>query len=956
YSAYGVICVSALKDYNLGYRFGQLALTLADQFNDVGIRAQVYCMYGNHVHHWFHHQKEVLSYCQRSIEAGLEGGELEYVGYSIYFLTLTSAQIGTPLDQQSELVKRYKSLAQQTNPFAYEHSYPSVWPMLLNLLGQTQHWGTLDDDTFSEATYAEQHPSPSSGYISLNYAKIINLNRFGLYEEAKPWLAQAETVITMFGSRASATEVSFHAALLASALHEGASEAEQARYRELIDKQLARFEIWSTYCEANCLHKKLLIQAEKARILGQHEEAMNWYDQAIASAKQYEFTNNEALANELAAKFWLKQNKPRFAALYLREAHYAYTLWGSLAKIKDLEQKYPQLTVTSTSPRSPGTTTTHSSTTGRDLDLATVMKANQAISGEIVLEELLIALMKIILQNAGAQTGYLILVRQGELVIEASGTVDSEQITGLQSIPVENCQILSETIVNYVVRTKTSVVLENATQIGQFTHDAYIKQHQSKSILCVPLINQGKLVSIIYLENNLTTGAFTPDRIEVLNLISAQIAISLENALLYKDLSQKNQMLRESEHRFRTLFESANDAILLIEQGKFVDCNPKTLEIFHCHREWIIGQPPDILSPPIQLDGQDSATKAFHLINATLAGHPQVFEWVHLREDGTSFDAEISLNHVEIRERVYVQVIIRDVSERKQAEATKICLIQEQEEKQAAVRYSQEIAAKNTELASTLQQLKETQHQLVESEKMAALGNLVAGVAHEINTPVGIGVTAATQLDDLTIEFATLYKDGKMSRPDLEHYLNVAHQTSTLILKNLIRAAELTQSFKQVAVDQTSEQQRTLVLQQYINEVLVSLRPQLKNTGYQVTVNCEETITCTTYPGAFSQILTNLIMNSLQHGFQGRSEGQITLTVIPQASQVTLHYRDDGNGIAPDVIGKIFEPFFTTNRQSGGTGLGLHIVYNLVTHKLNGTIHCESELGKGVDFILTLPV
>jgi signal transduction histidine kinase len=175
-------------------------------------------------------------------------------------------------------------------------------------------------------------------------------------------------------------------------------------------------------------------------------------------------------------------------------------------------------------------------------------------------------------------------------------------------------------------------------------------------------------------------------------------------------------------------------------------------------------------------------------------------------------------------------------------------------------------------------------------------------------------------------------------------------------LKNLTRAAELTQSFKQVAVDQTSEQRRTFVLREYINEILVSLGPKLKNTGYQVFVHCEESIQLTTYPGIFSQILTNLMMNSLHHGFRGRSEGKITITVIPQEQGITMQYRDDGHGIAPDVIGKIFEPFFTTNRQGGGTGLGLHIVYNLVTHKLNGTIHCTSELGKGVEFTLTLPL
>jgi two-component system sensor histidine kinase ChiS len=258
---------------------------------------------------------------------------------------------------------------------------------------------------------------------------------------------------------------------------------------------------------------------------------------------------------------------------------------------------------------------------------------------------------------------------------------------------------------------------------------------------------------------------------------------------------------------------------------------------------------------------------------------------------------------------------------------------------------------------TALQQLQAAQQQLVESEKMAALGNLVAGVAHEINTPIGIGVTAASRLDTLTQELNKKYDEGKMKRTDLEKYLKSAIQGSELILKNLTRAAELIQSFKQVAVDQASERQRTFALKEYLNEILTALRPEFKRTRHEVTIECEENIILSSYPGMFSQIFTNLIMNSLIHGFRGKTEeGRITVMVIKQESHLILRYSDNGKGISPSIINKIFEPFFTTNRHGGGSGLGLHIVYNLVTHNLNGTIQCESVEGEGTTFIIQIPL
>ncbi len=293
----------------------------------------------------------------------------------------------------------------------------------------------------------------------------------------------------------------------------------------------------------NDLHKLNLVEAEKARVLGQILEAEEFYEKAIAGARENGYIQEEALAYELAAKFYLERGREKIAQTYMKEAHYGYVRWGAKEKIEDLEAKYPQLLSKSSSTKSmisTATTTIKSqrgSQSGETLDLASVIKASQAIFGEIMLNKLLSNLMKIFIKNAGTQTGFILLNKTGEWVIEASGNVDSGNVTVLQSIPID--QHLPTSIIHYVTRTKETIVEKEAAQHGKFTNDPYIKVNQTKSLLCAPLINQGQLSGIVYLENNLTTGAFTPDRLEVIQLLSGQAAIAIDNAKLYNNLEQK---------------------------------------------------------------------------------------------------------------------------------------------------------------------------------------------------------------------------------------------------------------------------------------------------------------------------------------------------------------------------------------------------------------------------------
>lgn len=274
----------------------------------------------------------------------------------------------------------------------------------------------------------------------------------------------------------------------------------------------------------------------------------------------------------------------------------------------------------------------------------------------------------------------------------------------------------------------------------------------------------------------------------------------------------------------------------------------------------------------------------------------------------------------------------------------------------------EDMAKKNREMEMTLaalkaahKELKENQESMVQAEKMASLGRLVAGVAHEINTPVGIGVTATSNLIEQTDRIMEMFGNNTMKKSDLVNFFNTVQQSNKLILEHLRRTSDLIKSFKMVSADQTSLEQRRINLYSYLDSIVLSLHPKLKKTRITTEIHCPASIEIDSYPGAIAQIITNLIINSLMHAFDEEEEGRIDLTVTLEKGVITISYRDNGHGIPPENIQKIFDPFFTSKRGQGGTGLGLHIIFNTVTQMLKGTIRCESTLGHGTEFTLIIP-
>ena len=262
----------------------------------------------------------------------------------------------------------------------------------------------------------------------------------------------------------------------------------------------------------------------------------------------------------------------------------------------------------------------------------------------------------------------------------------------------------------------------------------------------------------------------------------------------------------------------------------------------------------------------------------------------------------------------------------------------------------------NQELLSTLEKLHQYQGQLVESEKMASLGDMVAGVAHEVNTPIGLGVTASTLLSDRLDEITTAYNDKTLRSSQLKKFLSDGQENIGIIIRNLNRAADLISSFKKVAVDQSNEEDRLFNVKELCNEVLLTLAPQIKNLPHEIIIDCPEELMIYSKPGPINQILINLILNSIIHGFENQEHGEINIHIMPMSEQLNIYYKDNGRGIEEKIKNKVFDPFTTTKRGEGGSGLGLHLVYNLVTQALGGTILLDSTLGEGTSFEINFPI
>ncbi|MEH2321852.1 ATP-binding sensor histidine kinase [Nostoc sp.] len=568
YGEYGLILCGIMSDIDNGYEFGELALSLHEQLQLTSLKARNWYVVHLFIKPWKTPLSEVLPGLQEAYRSGLETGEIEMGCRSALSYCYYAYHAGRELAEMARTMEAYRQTIHQYKQATILDCHEIYQQTVLNLLGQAEVpyrlSGTIFNPktTLSELEVANQRP----GLFFWYFNQTILYYLFGQDEEAAQTSAQTAQYLDGAVGLFMVPLYSFFDALIQLTQYAGASLEEQPSILLQVQQHQNKLHHWAAMAPSNHQHRWELVTAEQYRVLGNKTDAIEAYDRAIQLAHKNGFIQDEALANELVAKFYLDWGKEKAAIGYMHEAYYCYAKWGALAKTDDLEKRYPQLLKPilqqqriNLNPQETISRTTRSSTRTSNssisdiLDFTSVLKAAQAISSSIELDELIANLTRIILENSGAKKSVLILPGENTWQVKAITSIHQESNseidikTILDSQLLDDCQDIPITIINYVKNTQETVIIDNCQTNIPGVIGEYMLQHQPQSVLCTPIINQGHLVGILYLENQLTTGVFTPERLQVINLLSSQAAISLENARLYQQAKLALQDLQQAQ-------------------------------------------------------------------------------------------------------------------------------------------------------------------------------------------------------------------------------------------------------------------------------------------------------------------------------------------------------------------------------------------------------------------------
>jgi predicted ATPase/signal transduction histidine kinase len=584
YAEYGLILCGIVGDIENGYEFGELALSLREQLQLTSFKARTWYAVHHFIKHWKISLSDILSGLQEAYRNGLETGDIE-IGclsaaaycYYAYYAGQELAELARTMDAYRQTIHQYKHTGSRHCQEIYQQT-------VLNLLGQSEEPYRLTGTIFNQEKSLPELQAVNQR-SALFYWHLSQISLYYLFEQdrsAAQTCAQAAQYLDGGMATFMVPVYFFFDALVQLTQYAEASLEQQPSILLQVQQHQDKLHHWATLAPTNHRHRWELVAAEKYRVLGNKTQAIEAYDRAIASAQENKFIQDEALSNELAAKFYLNWGKEKVAAGYMQSAYYCYSKWGAKAKIDDLEKRYPQLltpilqpkqndsefsetrrqTINKSSVLHQTIHTTQSSTSSisEALDFGAILKASQALSSEIELEKLRAALMSVLIENAGATTAVLLLLKDGNLAIETVAYLKENVIS--ISVPLSASEAVPAAVVNYVKRTLKTVVLDNAAAQNDFMAELYLMQKKPKSLLCAPILHQGKLIGLLYLENNLTIGAFTENRLEVIQLLCAQAAISLENARLYQ---QSQAYAQELE---RSLFDLQQAQLQIVQSEK----------------------------------------------------------------------------------------------------------------------------------------------------------------------------------------------------------------------------------------------------------------------------------------------------------------------------------------------------------------------------------------------------
>jgi PAS domain S-box-containing protein len=892
----GVIAGPRFGDFRAGYRFGWLGNDLVERHRLTRFQGRTSMIFGNQVLPWTEHVRAGRDLLLGAFETANKMGDLTFAAYCGTQLTTNLLAAGDPLVEAQREAKNALTFAQKVRFGLVVDRCAIQLALIRTLRGLTPTFGSFDDEEFDERGIERrfsENPDLATAEYCYWLRKLEGHFFAGKYAAAIEALSCARRLLPASPSVSETAEFHFYSALSRAASC-GAAPADQRR--EHVDALAAhhwQLQIWTKHCPENFGNCAALIGAEIARIEGRELDAERLYEVAIRSARQNEFVHNEAIASELAARFYAARDFETISQAYLRNARYCYLRWGADGKVSQLDQLYPHLrTEQQTAPVPTGTI----GAPLEHLDLATVITVSQAVSGEIVLEKLIDTLMRTAIEQAGAERGLLILPRETEPRIEAEAvTRGNEVIVQLLDQPM-TAALLPESVLQYVLRTGESVILDDAAARSPFAGDRYIRERQSRSILGLSLLTQAKLVGALYLENNLMARVFAPARIAVLKLLASQAAIALENARLYRDLAER-------EARIRRLVDANIIGIFIsTREGDIIEANDAFLQMVGYDRadlaagrvRW------NDLTPP---EWFDTTTRALAEIESTGTAHPYEKEYLH--KDGSRVPVLVGAASLDNRRDRSVTFVL-ELTERKRVEA--------------------EARAMQLELAH--------------ANRVETMGQMTASIAHEVKQPIAASVTNAQagmrwlsarppNLQEAREAFARIVQAGTRTREVVDR------------IQHLFKKAPP----RKDSVD----------VNEAVREVIALGHGEAVKNGVSVQVHLAEHLPRIEGDRVqLQQVIINLMANAIQAmgAITDGSRDLVITTAQAQPHGVLVAVKDSGPGLTSTNIERAFDPFYTT--KPGGLGMGLAICRSIVEAQ-GGRIWAVANVPQGAAFHFTLP-
>jgi PAS domain S-box-containing protein len=895
--------------YFEGYRFGRLACDLVEKHGFVAYQAKAHHSMGL-VALWTQPIGMAIDFHRSAIRAASETGDLTSACYAMEDCLMLLMQRNDPLDAVGRELEERLSFVRKTGFRDMADTLLCQQRFVAAMQGRTARLSSFDDAQFDEAAF-EAGLTPDRMSLMICFYWIIKLKArllSGDYAEALEAAERAKPLLWCAGPHAQSLDYYYYGALTVAAAYDNAAAGQQQAWRALLAAHLERLHEWAQVYPPTFSDKHLLVSAELARIEGRELDAMRLYEAAGWAARTHGFVLNEALAHETAARFYAARGFATSAQAHLRNARYCYLRWGAEAKVAQLDQLYPELRTQA--PLSAPTATI--GTPLAQLDAGVVVKASQALSGAIVLSKLIEMLMSFAVEHAGAERGLLILFRGDEPGIAAEATTRNGKVEVKLRQAVASAAELPMAVLHYVLRTQESVILDDAMAPTLFSEDAYVRQLHPRSVLCLPLIKQGKLVGAVYLENNLTARVFTSDRIAVLELLASQAAISLENARLYADLQKENAERERAEKELRR-----SEAFLAegqrISHTSSWEWNIATGKLAWSKEHYMIfGFDSRVVEPTISL-----LLERIHPEDRAFV--QQSFDAAIRERRGFALDFRIAfpdgtvkflhgVGHPVVQAGGNVNDYIgttMDITERKRGEDA----------------------------------LRAAQSDLTRVARLTTMGELAASIAHEVNQPLGAIVTNSD---------ACLLWLAKDNPP-----LDEVRQAIERIARDGHRAGDIIRSVRALA-RKSGPEMTPFDINDAIREVLVLIGSELHRHDVVLEMELSGNPGCILGDRVqLQQVILNLLMNGIEAmSTAAPPRGLRVSTQEDGEGGVRIAVEDSGPGFAPETMEHLFDAFFTTKQS--GLGMGLSICRSIVGAH-GGRLWAEPRSPRGAIFQFTLP-